>query len=85
MLQNIFQQSTNIRHFWILTQAALVLLDPQKFVSAAVWYHWLSVTSSSGQLPGSEVETGRRNTHTHTELTEFNKIFFSSAPPPPSF
>ena len=61
MLQNILQRSNSIRHFWILTQAALVLLEPQKFVSAALWYHWLSGTPSMSQLPGSEVETGRRN------------------------
>jgi len=64
MLPNIFQRSISVRYFWILTQAALVMLDPQKLVSAAVWYHWSSGTSNMSQLPGSEFETGRRNTDT---------------------
>jgi len=31
LLQNIFQRSISLRDFWILTQAALVLFDTQKY------------------------------------------------------
>ena len=73
MLQNIFQRSISVRYFWILMQAVVVFLHTQKFVSAAVWYHWLPGTSSASQLPGSKVGTGRHNRHTHTaQSTEFN-------------